>query len=137
LIVVLTLTISVGSNGASQTILDAEALTQALLANPNGIAKALQAYQEVRLPPTARIVNANRANGPDHVMQIAEERAPNGFKHVQDVISQEELDEIGRAYKALAGSDIERVNKRAQETSGEAERLSLKSPTGWQAGKEI
>jgi len=107
---------SVGSNGASQSIIDAETLTEALLAHPHDLVQALQTYQDARLPPTAKIVMANRANGPDHVMQIAEERAPDGFKHVSDVISQEELDEVGRVYKTLAGFDIERVNKKAEES---------------------
>jgi 2-polyprenyl-6-methoxyphenol hydroxylase-like FAD-dependent oxidoreductase len=127
----------VGSNGASQAILDAEALTKAILEHPIDLMKALQTYQEVRLPPTSRIVHANRGDGPDLVMQISEERAPDGFKHIQDVISQEELDKVGQAYRVLAGADIERVNNRAQETQGEAEKLGLKSPVGWVAGKEI
>lgn len=77
---------------------------------------------------------ANRANGPDHVMQVAEERAPDGFKNVNDVISQDELDEIGRAYKAIAGFEMDKVNKRAEETEGIAEKLGLKGPAGWRAG---
>lgn len=57
----------IGSNGASQAIIDAET-------------------EQERLPPTAKIVWANRANGPDHVLQLAEERAPDGFSNVYDVI---------------------------------------------------
>ena len=38
---------------------------------------------------------ANRANGPDHVLQLAEERAPDGFTNVYDIIPKEELEEIG------------------------------------------
>src|ERR1700760_2748750 len=117
--------ILVGSNGASQAILDVEALTSALLANPSDPITALQAYQEIRLPPTSKIVMANRANGPDHVMQVADERAPQGFKNVHDVISKDELEEIGRAYKAVAGFELEKVNQKAQETEGEAEKLGL------------
>ena len=111
------LTPVVGSNGASQAILDSEALTNALLANPSNIEVALKAYEQERLPPTARIVMANRGNGPDQVMQIAEERAPNGFKNILDIISREELEGIGRDYKKIAGFDIERVNEKAEKTS--------------------
>jgi hypothetical protein len=89
------------------------------------------------LPPTAKIIMANRANGPDHVMQVAEERAPDGFKNVNDVIPQDELDEIGKVYKAVAGFEMDKVNKRAEETEGIAEKMSLKGPTGWKAGDVI
>jgi hypothetical protein len=128
----------IGSNGASQAILDAEALTRALLANhtPSGtnIPSALKAYESTRLPPTAKIVMANRGNGPDQVMQVAEERAPDGFKNINDIISKEELEGIGQAYKAIAGFEIESVNQKAEGSEGTAERLGLKSPKAWVHG---
>lgn len=77
---------------------------------------ALTAYEKVRLPPTAKICFANRANGPDHVLQLAHERAPGGFENINDVISSLELEEVGRAYKLLAGFDMESVNGKAKET---------------------
>merc|ERR1712093_946358 len=64
----------IGSNGASQAILDAEALAHCLQTHPNDIPAALQEYQSLRLPPTAAIVHANRGNGPDQVLQLAHER---------------------------------------------------------------
>jgi hypothetical protein len=135
----------IGSNGASQAILDAEALTSALLAQAStaqagkslDISAALVAYQNVRLPPTAKIVMANRANGPDHVMQVAEERAPDGFKNIHDIIPKEELEGIGKAYKAIAGFEIENVNRKAEESEGMAERLGLKSPKAWVQGVRV
>jgi hypothetical protein len=74
---------------------------------------------------------ANRGNGPDHVMQIAYERAPKGFKHINDVIPQEELEGIGAGYKAIAGFEVEKVNQGAAATEGTAERLGLQSPKVW------
>ncbi|RDI88476.1 hypothetical protein Vi05172_g1536 [Venturia inaequalis] len=128
----------IGSNGASQAILDAEALTNSLLSHSKSatldIPTALTHYQTTRLPPTAKIVLANRANGPDHVMQVAEERAPDGFKDIHDIISKEELDGIGLAYKAIAGFEVEAVNKKAGEREGVAERMGLKSPKTWVQG---
>ena len=121
----------IGSNGASQAILDAECLTASLISHPVDIPSALKAYQDTRLPLTAKIVMANRGNGPDHVMQVTHERAPNGFNHINDVIGQEELEDIGRVYKAIAGFEIDRVNAKAKETAGTAERLGLKSPKAW------
>ncbi|TLD37202.1 FAD/NAD(P)-binding domain-containing protein [Venturia nashicola] len=128
----------IGSNGASQAILDAEALTTSLLSHSKSstvdIPTALTKYQTTRLPSTAKIVLANRANGPDHVMQVAEERAPDGFKNIHDIISKEELDGIGIAYKAIAGFEIEAVNKKVEEGEELNERLGLKSPKAWVQG---
>ncbi|GAE28372.1 2-polyprenyl-6-methoxyphenol hydroxylase and related FAD-dependent oxidoreductases [Halalkalibacter wakoensis JCM 9140] len=100
----------IGSNGASQAILDADALGIAL-AEEDDVASALRAYEQARLEPTASIVRSNRQNGPEVVMQIVEERAPNGFEHLHDVISQEELESISNKYKKIAGFDKERLNK--------------------------
>jgi len=44
-------------------------------------------------------------NGPEQVMQLAEERAPQGFANVTDVIPQSELEAISMRYKRLAGFD--------------------------------
>ena len=48
----------VGSNGASQAILDASALADALAANA-AIATALDVYEAHRRPTTARIILSN------------------------------------------------------------------------------
>ncbi|KAF2431293.1 FAD/NAD(P)-binding domain-containing protein [Tothia fuscella] len=126
----------IGSNGASQAILDAEALTNSLLSHNvstdlTAIPAALLSYQNIRLPPTAKIVMANRGNGPDQVMQVAEERAPDGFKNILDVIPKEELEGIGKAYKAVAGFEIESVNAKASASEGMAGKMDLKSPKAW------
>lgn len=101
----------IGSNGASQAILDAECLTESLRNNDN-ITDALQQYEAIRLPATAKIVLQNRQMGPEQVMQIVEERAPNGFENLYDVISQEELESIAARYKQIAGFDKEALNKK-------------------------
>jgi len=101
----------IGSNGASQAILDAESLTQAFQTNEDPV-MALHQYESERLPATARIVLQNRQMGPEQVMQIAEERAPDGFKNIHDVIPQEELEAIAARYKKLAGFDKEMLNQK-------------------------
>ena len=106
----------IGSNGASQAIIDAETLTKCLVEMSADVPGALLAYQDARLPPTARIVMANRANGPDHVLQLAHERAPEGFENIYDVVPKDELDGIGATYKAIAGFDKEAVNLKARES---------------------
>ena len=101
----------IGSNGASQGILDARVLTRELLAHGLGAA-ALAAYEAERRPATSRIVLANRGNGPEQVMQMVQERAPDGFLRVEDVLSAEELEGAAAGYKRLAGFDVEALNGR-------------------------
>jgi 2-polyprenyl-6-methoxyphenol hydroxylase-like FAD-dependent oxidoreductase len=106
----------IGSNGASQAILDAESLANELQARP--VLDALLAYEEERRPATAKLVLLNRQNGPEQVMQIAEERAPNGFNHIHEVISQAELEEIAQRYKQTAGFTVNQVNQKAAKAAG-------------------
>ena len=47
-------------------------------------------------------------------MQIAHERAPEGFKHVHDVISEEELNTIALRYKRVAGFDPSMLASKAR-----------------------
>ncbi len=92
----------IGSNGASQAILDAEALARAIREHPDPRA-ALAAYEAERLPATAAIVRANRGNGPELCMQLAHERAPQGFDRAEDVFAPGELGQIADRYKTLTG----------------------------------
>jgi 2-polyprenyl-6-methoxyphenol hydroxylase-like FAD-dependent oxidoreductase len=52
----------IGSNGASQAILDADALSRALAADPADPLAALAAYEAERLPATAAIVAMGRSS---------------------------------------------------------------------------
>ncbi len=101
----------IGSNGASQAILDARVLTGKF--QEHGFSSAaLLAYEAERRPATSKIVLANRGNGPEQVMQMVEERAPAGFTQLDEVITSEELDEIASNYKKIAGFDKEMLNNR-------------------------
>jgi len=101
----------VGSNGASQAILDARVLARELALQPS-IEEAVSAYDAARRPATAAVVLANRQVGPERCMEIVEERAPGGFTELADVISQDELIAISQAYKRTAGFDPEVLNNR-------------------------
>jgi len=106
----------IGSNGASQGILDAEAIAVAMIeagfpARTPDPAEAFAAYEAARREATGKIVLSNRQNGPDQVMQIAEERAPQGFAHIHDVIPRAELEAISARYKQLAGFSHAQVNR--------------------------
>jgi 2-polyprenyl-6-methoxyphenol hydroxylase-like FAD-dependent oxidoreductase len=99
----------IGSNGASQAILDARTLTREILAK--GVTNAaLVAYEAERRPATSYLVMLNRRNGPEQVMQLVEERAPDGYKVVTDVLSRQELEDIAANYKRVAGFQVEALN---------------------------
>ena len=101
----------IGSNGASQAILDADALGQVIAEQQEQDAvTTLKAYEALRREATANIVLTNRQNGPEVVMQIVEDRAPNGFANLDDIISDTELEEIAVRYKKIAGFDRETLN---------------------------
>jgi 2-polyprenyl-6-methoxyphenol hydroxylase-like FAD-dependent oxidoreductase len=98
-----------GSNGASQAILDARALTQAIV-DLGDIDAALARYEIERRTRTGDIVLRNRGGGPEVVIRMAEERAPEGFRNIEDVIPYDELERISNTYKQLARFDVESVN---------------------------
>jgi 2-polyprenyl-6-methoxyphenol hydroxylase-like FAD-dependent oxidoreductase len=101
----------IGSNGASQAILDARVLTREI-ATHGLTAEALAAYEAERRPATARIVLANRKNGPEQVMQLVQQRAPAGFARIEDVLAPEELADTAASYKQIAGFDKDALNTR-------------------------
>jgi len=100
----------VGSNGASQAILDAVCLSD-LLAKHDA-PDALAAYDETRRPATTEIVQANRKGGPERVIDLVEERAPDGFNSLDDVATPEELTALVGAYQQMAGFTSEQVNQK-------------------------
>ena len=92
----------VGSNGASQAILDARSLAMHL-ASAGSIETALAAYDAERRPATAEIVLANRDGGPEGVIDLVEARAPDGFDDIETVAAYDERKAIVRGYATLAG----------------------------------
>ena len=55
---------------------------------------ALEAYEAERRPATSELVMLNRKNGPEQVMQLVEERAP----------------DIANTYKKVAGFQVDALN---------------------------
>jgi 2-polyprenyl-6-methoxyphenol hydroxylase-like FAD-dependent oxidoreductase len=102
----------VGSNGASQAILDARFLSDRLIDSEHPV-QALWTYEQVRLPMTAEIVRMNRRGGPEGVIDAVEARAPDGFSNIDDVLSFEQRKAIVRGYASTAGFAREQVNKAA------------------------
>ncbi len=91
----------VGSNGASQAVLDARALADALMAHD--VPEALAAYEVERRAATTAIVISNRNGGPERVIDLVAQRAPAGFSDIADVATQEQLADVVRGYASLAG----------------------------------
>jgi 2-polyprenyl-6-methoxyphenol hydroxylase-like FAD-dependent oxidoreductase len=102
----------IGSNGATQAIIDGEALTIALSEEADP-ATALRLYESRRLPATARIVESNRQHGLDRMLDIVEERAPEGFTDIEKVLPAAELESIVGDYKRIALYDKESLLKLA------------------------
>ena len=99
----------VGSNGASQAILDAVALARHLAGAD--VVTALAAYDEERRPMTSEIVLNNRKGGPEGVIDLLEQRAPDGFTDIDAVASYAEREAIVRGYASMAGFAREQVNR--------------------------
>ena len=99
-----------GSNGASQSIIDADVLAKALT-RADGVDAALRVYEDDRRPKTAQIVLHNRQGGPERIVRICEERAPGGFDDIETVIPKAELQAIFDGYKNVASFDLKTVNR--------------------------
>ncbi len=102
----------VGSNGASQAILDARALADCL-ARAEHPYQGLLDYEEERRPKTAEIVALNRKGGPERVIDEVEKLAPGGFTDVERVLSHDERKAIVRGYAGKAGFALTQVNRKA------------------------
>jgi 2-polyprenyl-6-methoxyphenol hydroxylase-like FAD-dependent oxidoreductase len=102
----------VGSNGASQAILDARCLADRL-ASAETVQHALLGYEQERLPATAAIVRSNRKGGPEGVIDAVEALAPDGFADLDAVLPYTERHRIVRGYAATAGLAAPANDRRA------------------------
>jgi 2-polyprenyl-6-methoxyphenol hydroxylase-like FAD-dependent oxidoreductase len=102
----------IGSQAGTQAIIDARVLAKVLAASPLDSARALVDYEKDRLPVVTEVMLRNREYGPEIVMQMAEERAPNGFTSIEEIIPRHELESIARDFKIAAGFDPEILNQR-------------------------
>lgn len=106
----------IGSNGATQGVLDARILAFHLASSAT-VEGALAQYEAQRREATAKIVLMNRAQGPDLVLDLAAERrsaAPN----LETVLPMAERAEIAARYKQTAGFDPVSLNARASYSIG-------------------
>jgi 2-polyprenyl-6-methoxyphenol hydroxylase-like FAD-dependent oxidoreductase len=101
-----------GSNGAGQAILDARFLT-GQIKKFGATPEALQHYEAVRGPATAKVVLTNRSDPPDAILREVWQRSGGQrFERIEDVISTAELEAISERYKKVAGFDRESLRAR-------------------------
>jgi 5-methylphenazine-1-carboxylate 1-monooxygenase len=101
----------VGSNGASQAIVDARTLAYRLATEPD-VENALGQYEAARRPVTAAVVAANRDLVAVKCMELAAERAPDGFERIEEVFEPGELEALSHRFKEIAGFDPQELNER-------------------------
>ena len=101
----------VGAQAGSQAVVDGRVLAASLTAIRDP-AEALTRYQNERIAAMNDMIIRNRNLGLEAILQTAEERAPQGFKHIHDVLSQDELESTAIGFKKAAGFDVETVNSR-------------------------
>ena len=99
----------VGSNGASQAIVDARVLGAALVAHGLGPA-ALKAYDDKLCKDISALVLRNRGAGPFGILGLVDERCGGVFDHIDEVIPAAEREAYMARYKSAAGFAIETLN---------------------------
>ena len=98
-----------GSNGSAQALIDARTLATELAQNADPVA-ALVAYEKQRLEATSRVVLTNRSQPPDVInIRVEELSGDRPYRHIDDLISQDELRQLSDNYKKIAGFSLEAV----------------------------
>ncbi len=99
----------VGSNGASQAIVDARVLGAAMIAH--GVTPAaLRAYDEALCADISALVLRNRGAGPFGLLGLVDDRCGGVFDDIDQVVPVAERDAFMARYKAAAGFAIEALN---------------------------
>ncbi len=113
----------VGDNGASQALLDAEAIAECIAARPGEVPRALAEFQARRLAPANALVLANRARGPERLLQQARDRrAAAPASAGEALLPSESVDAVMGDYRRTAGFDREALEAMAAWPSWSASR---------------
>ncbi len=99
----------VGSNGASQAIVDARILGAKFIEHGPGPA-ALESFEAQLLEPISALVLRNRGHGPIGILGLVDERSDGWFDDIDDVIPRHEVEAFMADYKAAAGFAMEALN---------------------------
>ena len=99
----------VGSNGASQAIVDARVLGAAMIVH--GVTSAaLRAYDDALCADISALVLRNRGAGPFGLLGLVDDRCGGVFDDIDEVVPAAERDAFMARYKAAAGFAIETLN---------------------------
>lgn len=99
----------IGSNGASQAIVDARVLGAAFV--EHGVGRdALHAYESALLDDMSALVLRNRGAGPFSVLGLVDKRCGGVFDDIDDVVQRAEIGQIIASYKAAAGLAVDTLN---------------------------
>lgn len=102
----------VGSNGASQAIVDAR-IIGARFSELGTESAALLAYETQMREDMNALVLRNRGAGPVGILGLVEERCGGVFDDITDVIPRAEIDDFMSRYKSAAGFAIDELNNAA------------------------
>jgi 2-polyprenyl-6-methoxyphenol hydroxylase-like FAD-dependent oxidoreductase len=98
-----------GSNGSAQALIDARTLATELARGGDPVA-ALSAYEAQRREATAKVVLTNRSQPPDVInIRVEELSGDRPYRHIDDIISQDELRALSDNYKKIAGFSLDAV----------------------------
>ena len=100
----------VGSNGASQAIVDARVMGAKFIehgVNPD----ALASFEADLIEPMSALVLRNRGNGPIGILGVVDERCGGIFDNIDDVIPRPEVEAFMANYKTAAGFAMEALNQ--------------------------
>ena len=99
----------VGSNGASQAIVDARVMGAKLLEH-GATPVALEAFEADLIDDMSALVLRNRGHGPVGILGLVDERCGGIFDDIDDVIPRADVESYMANYKAAAGFAIESLN---------------------------
>lgn len=99
----------IGSNGASQAIVDARVLGAAFV--EHGIGRhALHSYESALLDDMSAMVLRNRGAGPFSMLGVVDERCGGTFDRIDDVVSPADIGELMAEYRAGADLAVDALN---------------------------
>lgn len=99
----------VGSNGASQAIIDTRVLGAEFTQQGVGPA-ALDAYQARLLETVNELILRNRGAGPVAILGVVDERCGGVFDEIEEIVPRAEIEGFMARYKAAAGFAVETLN---------------------------
>jgi 5-methylphenazine-1-carboxylate 1-monooxygenase len=100
----------VGSNGASQAVVDARVLGAKFVEHGVG-PNALEAYQDALHADISALVLRNRGAGPIALLGVVDERCGGVFDEIDDVIPRAEREAFMERYKSAAGFARDALNE--------------------------